>query len=98
MHRGDQAATDAVGQIDAPAMRFHHALDDGQPQTGAADRRIRPTYETLEHTLGFGCGNAGAMIGNGQYVMVAVAGERHLQRGTGTVFACVVDQVFQRLA
>ncbi len=78
MQRRDQAAADTVGQIDTPAMCFHHTFDDGQPQSGTAGRRILPTDETLEHALGFGSRNPWAVIGDGQHVMVAVAGERHL--------------------
>src|SRR5262245_39862863 len=72
---GGPRALDAAHR-DPAAVRGHHVLDDGQPETGAAGgagpRRVDPV-EALEDPLQVALGDADALVGHAQ-LGVAVRG------------------------
>src|SRR5258706_16421299 len=62
----DQAAALALEQLEAAAMRAHHALDDGEPQARSsvvAARDLQAREGPLE-PLDFGQGDARAAVGH----------------------------------
>src|SRR6266705_6768984 len=62
----DQASAFAREQLEAAAMRLHHALDDGEAQARAAlvAARDLQARERLLEALHFGGGDAGAAVGD----------------------------------
>src|SRR5258707_13466991 len=73
-----QAAALALEQLEAAAMRAHHALDDGEPQARSsvvAARDLQAREGPLE-PLDFGQGDARAAVGPLEHQAVAFGADR----------------------